>query len=42
MDVPVPRTMEDDVGVVRFTPQERVQNCTPEQVMDSPVPQIIN
>ena len=41
VDVPVLRTMEDDVGVVRFTPQERVQNRTPEQVMDSPVPQII-
>ena len=41
VDVLVARTMEDDVGVVRFTPQERVQNCTPEQVMDSPVPQII-
>ena len=25
VDVPVLRTMEDDVGVVRFTPQEHVQ-----------------
>ena len=41
VDVPVLRTMEDDVGVVRFTPQERVQNRTPVQVMDFPVPQII-
>ena len=32
---------EDDVGVVRFSPLERVQNRTPEQVMVSPVPQIV-
>ena len=39
VDVPVPRTMEDDV--VRSTPQERVQNRTLEQIVDFPVPQIL-
>ena len=39
VDVPVLRTMEDDVGVVRFTPQERVQNRTHEQI--SPMPQLV-
>ena len=40
VDVPVLLTMEDDFGVVRFTLQERVQNRTQEQTVDSSMPQI--
>ena len=38
VDVPVLRTMEDDVGVVRSTPQERVQNRVLEQIVGVLVP----
>ena len=41
VDVPVPRTVEDDVGVVRSTPQERVQNRVLEQIAEFPVPQFL-
>ena len=40
VDVPVLRTMEDDVGVVRFTPQEHVQYRVPEQAVGVLVPLI--
>ena len=36
MDVLVPRTMEDDVGVVCSTPQERVQNLLLEPSTEFP------
>ena len=39
-DVPVPHMMEKTIEVVRFIPQERVQNRTVEQVIDEPDPQI--
>ena len=41
VDVPVPRSMEDDVGVVRSTPQERVHYCELEQITELPVPQFL-
>ena len=36
MGAPVPQTMEDSLP---FVPQERVQNRTPEQIVDVFVPQ---
>ena len=38
MGVPVPQIKEDGLPVV---PQERTQNCTPEQISGVPVPQIM-
>ena len=39
--VPVPQIWEPVGEVVQLSPQERVQNCTPEQIMDSSVPQLL-
>ena len=40
MDFPVRQHMEVYAGIVRDTPPERVQNRTPEAIVDVPVPHI--
>ena len=36
IDVTVPQVMKDSSGVVKLTPQERVQNSTAEQIINVP------
>ena len=40
LDVHVPKATDETTEVVKHIPQERVQNCTGEEIVDMPVPQI--
>ena len=37
----VPQVMEEIVEIVRLIPQERVQQCTVEQIVDDHVPRVV-